>query len=72
MGTEFSFGEIKIIKYIEIFIAVCIIKVGIHVYISLLCHWRGPRCNDDSVVISTPSTLILLLYMYFPATPCSL
>ena len=42
MGTEFSFGEIKIIKYIEIFIAVCIIKVGIHVYISLLCQLRRP------------------------------
>ena len=42
MGTEFSFGKIKIIKYIEIFVDVCIIKVGIHVYTSLLCQMRRP------------------------------
>ena len=47
------------------------LQINIHVHISLLCHLRGPRGNGNSVGISTPSTLILLLYMYFLATPCS-
>ena len=59
MGTEFSLGEIKIIKYIEIFIAVYIIKVGIHVYISLLCQLRRPGKISKSVAQIFVSNIIL-------------
>lgn len=45
---------------------VCVyVQFGIHKYISLLFHLKGPRMNNTSGTISTHSTQILFLNFFF-------